>query len=142
MSVEENKTLIRRYVEAWNRGDLQALSEFWSRELVHHTRSNTHGYEDTKRIVAAFMSQFPDMRFRLDDIIAEEDKVVSRMTWSATHKPDHPEGPTTGVPITCTVIGIARLAGGRIAEHWGVTDELSMMAQMGLLPEEFLTAMA
>ena|ERR1051325_4718609 len=142
MSVEENKTLIRRYVEAWNRGDLQALSEFWSRELVHHTRSNTHGYEDTKRIVAAFMSQFPDMRFRLDDIIAEEDKVVSRMTWSATHKPDHPEGPKTGRPITCTVIGIARLAGGRIAEHWGVTDELSMMAQMGLLPEEFLTAMA
>jgi predicted ester cyclase len=40
------------------------------------------------------------------------------------------------------VIGIARLVDGRIAEHWGVTDELSMMAQMGLLPEEFLTAFA
>jgi steroid delta-isomerase-like uncharacterized protein len=142
MSVEENKTLIRRYIEAWNRGDLQALSECWSRDLVHHTRANAHGYEETKKIIAAFMSQFPDMRFRLEDIIAEEDKVVSRMTWSATREADHPGGAQAGAAITCTVIGIARLADGRIVEHWGVTDELSMMVQMGLLPDEFLTAIA
>jgi Predicted ester cyclase len=68
--------------------------------------------------------------------------VVTRMTAQATNTGSYMGLPATGKKITCAVMGIARVDDGKIAEHWGVTDELAMMAQLGLLPEEFLVAMA
>ncbi|HMB92925.1 MAG TPA: ester cyclase [Rhodothermales bacterium] len=142
MSTEANKNVIRRYLETWNRGDINDLAEFWSPHLVHHTRLSSHGYADTRRIVGEIMKAFPDMRFKIDDIIAEGDKVVTRMTWQGTHTGMYMGALPTGKNVTCSLIGVARLKDGKIVEHWGVTDELYMMQQMGLLPEEMLQAMA
>jgi steroid delta-isomerase-like uncharacterized protein len=142
MSVEANKALIRRYLETWNQGDIDELVQFWSPDLVHHTRSDSHNFAETKRIIAQFMSNFTNMRFCLEDIIGEGDKVVTRMRWRATHTGDYLGSPASGRPVDCMLIGIARVVNGQIVEHWGVTDELHLMQQMGLLPEEFLTAMA
>jgi predicted ester cyclase len=142
MTVEANKTLIRRYVETWNQGDLQGLAEFWSPDMVHHTRSQAHGFAEVKMIVGTFMRAFADLHFQIDDIIAEGDKVVTRMTASATHTGNYMEMAPTGKQIRCAVMGIARVANGKIVEHWGVTDELHMMQQIGLFPEEYLAAMA
>jgi steroid delta-isomerase-like uncharacterized protein len=139
---EQNKSLIRSYVETWNRGDLQKLSEYWSPNMVHHTRTKSHGLEEVKNIVGSFMNAFPDLRWKIDDIVAEGDRVVTRMTAQATNTGSYMGLPATGKKITCAVMGIARVDDGKIAEHWGVTDELAMMAQLGLLPEEFLVAMA
>ena len=142
MSVEANKTIIRRYVETWNRGDLDALCEFWAQDIVHHTRFQDNGYENTKRIVAEIMKAFPDMHFQLDDVLADGDKVVTRMTWSGTHTGAYMGVPATGRKVNCALIGVARMQDGKIIEHWGVTDELHMMQQIGLLSEELLAAMA
>jgi C-1 hydroxylase len=142
MSVEVNKDLIRRYIETWNRGDIEELVEFWSPDLVHHTRNDRHGYEATKQIIAQFMSNFEDMRFRIEDMIAEGDKVVTRLRWRATHTGDYLCVPATRKQVECALIGIARVEDGKIVEHWGVTDELHLMQQMGLIPAEFLAAMA
>ena len=60
MTVEANKALIRRYIETWNLGDIEELVQFWSPDLVHHTRSNSHNFEETKRIIAQFMSNFAE----------------------------------------------------------------------------------
>ncbi len=140
--VEMNKNVIRRYLDTWNRGDLEGLTEFWAPNLAHHTRHGSHGFADTRRIVTAIMQSFPDMKFRIEDMIAEGDKVVTRLTWSGTQTGAYMGAPATGRRITCALIGIARVSGGKIVEHWGVTDELHMMQQMGLLPEELLAAMA
>jgi C-1 hydroxylase len=142
MSVEENKNIIRRYVETWNRGDLKALTEFWSPEMVHHTRTQAHGVESVKGIVGSFMAAFPDLRWEINDIVAEGDRVVTRMTAHGTHKGNYLGLEGTGNQINCSVLGIARFAKGKIVEHWGVTDELAMMSQIGLLPREYLAAMA
>lgn len=142
MSTDANKDVILRYLETWNKGDLEALSAFWSPRLVHHTRNGAHGYEDTRRIVGEIMKAFPDMRFRVDDVVAEGDRVVTRMTWSGTHTGFYMGAVPTGRSVTCALIGIARVEDGQIVEHWGVTDELHMMQQMGLLPEAYLQAMA
>lgn len=139
---EQNKSLIRSYVETWNRGDLQKLSEYWSPNMVHHTRTKSHGLDEVKNIVGSFMNAFPDLRWKIDDIVAEGDRVVTRMTAQATNTGSYMGLPATGKKISCAVMGIARVDDGKIAEHWGVTDELAMMAQLGLLPEEFLVAMA
>jgi len=139
---EQNKSLIRSYVETWNRGDLQKLSEYWSPNMVHHTRTKSHCLDEVKNIVGSFMNAFPDLRWKIDDIVAEGDRVVTRMTAQATNTGSYMGLPATGKKISCAVMGIARVDDGKIAEHWGVTDELAMMAQLGLLPEEYLAAMA
>jgi C-1 hydroxylase len=141
MSAEKNKTLIRSYVDTWNRGDLQALSEYWAPEMVHHTRTKAHGVEAVKGIVGSFMHAFPDLRWEINDIVAEGDRVVTRMTARGTHKGDYMGLPATGKEINCSVLGIARFAEEKIVEHWGVTDELAMMSQIGIFPKEYLAAM-
>lgn len=141
MTVEANKDLIRRYLETWNRGDLTALAEFWAPDMIHHTRTLAQSPADVKVVVESFKSAFPDLHWTLDDIIAEGDKVVTRMTARATHKGEYMGMPPTGKQIECAVIGVARVANGKIAEHWGVTDELHMAQQLGLIPEAYLEAM-
>ena len=141
-NAEQNKEVIRRYLETWNKGDIKALAKFWSPRLIHHTRNGEHGFDDTRRIVGEIMKAFPDMQFHVDDLIGENDKVVTRMTWRGTHTGTYMGAPPTGKSVTCGLIGIARLVDGKIVEHWGVTDELAMMHQMGLLPGELLQAMA
>jgi C-1 hydroxylase len=142
MSVEENKSIIRRYVQAWNRGDLKGLSDYWSSEMLHHTRTKSHGLAETINIVGSFMNAFPDLRWQIDDIVAEGDKVVTRMTAEATHTGSYLGMPPTGKKINCSVVGIARIDNGKIIEHWGVTDELAMLSQIGVSPQEYLTAMS
>lgn len=141
MSAEANKNLIRNYVETWNRGDLQSLCGYWSPEMRHYTRTQAHNYAKTKEIVGSFMQAFPDLQFQIQDIVAEDDKVVTRMTARATNTGSYLGLPPTGREINCTVMGIARVNDGKIVEHWGVTDELAMMSQLGVLPEEYLVAM-
>ncbi len=142
MSVEANKALIRRYVETWNGGDPVALARFWSPDVVHHTRTQANGFEAVKAIVAGFMHAFPDLHFEIEDIVAEGDRVATRMRATATHSAAYIGVPPTGRKIDCEVMSIARVDGGRIVEHWGVTDELALMQQIGLLPTEYLAAMA
>src|SRR5713101_9397623 len=96
MATEANKITIRRYVETWNQGDLKQLEEFWSPDLVHHTRGQSQGREEVKTVVATFMAAFPDLSFEIDDIIAEGDRVVTRMTARATHSGDYIGFPATG----------------------------------------------
>jgi predicted ester cyclase len=139
---KQNKDVIKRYVDTWNRGDMVGLVKFWSSDIVHHTRAGSHGYEFTRKIVEEFTKNFPSMRFQIDDIVAEGDRVVTRMTWRAKHTISYLGSIPDNKEISCTVVGIARLANGLIAEHWGVTDELAMMAQLGMLPREYLDAMA
>jgi|SRR5215475_12543487 len=142
MSAEDNKAMIRDYVETWNRGDLQALSGFWAPEMLHHSRSRAHGFEEVKGIIGGFMTAFPDLNWEINDIVAEGDRVVTRMTGRGTHTGSYMGLPPTGKKIDCSVMGIARVNNGKLAEHWGVTDELAIAAQIGLLPQEYLAAMA
>lgn len=137
----DSKDLIRRYVETWNRGDIEGLSRFWARDMIHHTRSKQQGFDEVKQIVTDFARAFPDLQFQLDDIVAEGDRVATRMLARATHLGTYMGVLPTGKKVSCAVMGVARVVGDKIAEHWGVTDELAIMAQIGLLPEEYLAAM-
>jgi steroid delta-isomerase-like uncharacterized protein len=141
-SAAANKAVIQNYLDTWNRGDVEGLAAFWSPELVHHTRHGAHGFADTRRIVTEIMRAFPDMKFAVEDMIAEGDRVSTRMTWRGTHTGMYMGAVATRKSIECSVIGVARVVDGKIVEHWGVTDELNMMHQMGLLPAELLQAMA
>jgi C-1 hydroxylase len=142
VSIEANKDLIRRYVATWNSGDVEALSQFWAPDMQHHTRSQSHDFEGVRRIVTEFGDAFPDLQFELQDIVAEGDRVVTRMRATGTHTSDYMGVPASGRSIDCAVMGVARIENGKMAEHWGVTDELAIMQQIGLVPDEYLAAMA
>lgn len=142
MSTEDNKELVRRYIETWNSGDLRGMAKFWAPDMVHHTRAGSHGFDEVLTIVGDFMQAFPDLQFEIEDLVADGDRVASRMTARATHTGDYFGMPGTGKTVSCSVFGIARVADGKLVEHWGVTDELHLMQQVGLLPEKYLAAMA
>lgn len=137
MSVEENKTLIRRfYEEVFNKRNLAALDDFFAPDHVDHTLPPglPVGPEGTKQAIATMLKGFPDLRVTIEDMIAEGDKVVIWFTTHGTQQGTLGGIPPTGKQVAVSTIEITRMAGGKIAEDWGLDDRLGMLRQLGLVP--------
>ena len=139
MSVEENKALVRRFVdEIVNAGNLDLLDELVSADFVEHEAFPgfpTTGPEAPRAAMEMFRTAFPDFQFTVDDMIAEGDKVVVRATMSGTHKGEFLGIPPTNKGIKVPFIDIIEFREGKATAHWGVTDQAAMMEQLGLAPE-------
>jgi len=134
MTTEDNKQIVRRYQEASNANDLDALDAFVAKDLISHnaTPGLPPGLEGGKMAHRATLAAFPDLHYHAEDMIAEGDKVVQRFTLHCTHKGEFMGMPPTGREITLTGISIFRLKDGKIVEHWAVQDGLALMVQLGL----------
>ena len=138
MSTEENKALVRRLVEeVFNRGNISLADEFLAPDFVEHEElppGIPPGREAPKQLTTMMHSAFPDFKATIDDIIAEGDKVVVRMTWSGTHNGEFMGIPPTGNSFSVGVIDILRIVDGKLTDHWGQTDNMGMMQQLGVIP--------
>ncbi len=138
MSVEENKAILRRgYEEIHNKGNLAAVDELIATNFVDHDPLNAGlppGPQGVKEGFAMLRAAFPDLHVTVEDMIAEGDKVVARLTMRGTHKGELMGIPATGKQIAVAVIDIIRFAGGKGVEHWNVIDNLGMMQQLGVVP--------
>jgi steroid delta-isomerase-like uncharacterized protein len=137
MSIEENKALARRMVEAWNRGDLAALDDLIAPDYVFHDPADPAlppGPRGAKAQVTAFRAAFPDLRLTVEDEIAEGAKVVQRLTATGTHRGPFAGVPATGKPVTMSSIEVLRVERGKIAEHWDEFDMAGLLRQLGVLP--------
>jgi steroid delta-isomerase-like uncharacterized protein len=132
----DGHTLARRYFEeVWNQGKVEVLDELLSPDYVNHTPSAGNppaGPDGLKPIVLAIRRAFPDLHYTIEDVIVAADVVVIRTTMTGTH-----EGALFGIPPThrkvkVMQIQIERVRDGRIIEHWRVTDELTLMRQLGV----------
>jgi steroid delta-isomerase-like uncharacterized protein len=137
MSTEENKALVRRMFEAYNKHNLAALEELCAPDYVWHGPA---GFGDMdmaamKQVMPAFFTAFPDMHWVVEDLIAEGDKVVSRYTFGATHRGELMGIPPTGKVVTATAILISRFAGGKCVEDWEEADMLGLFQQLGAVPQ-------
>ncbi len=137
MSVEENKALVRRFVEeVQNRGDLAVLGELCAPDFVNH--SAPPGVPPTReglvQLTAVFRPAFPDGRMAIEDMLAERDKVVTRKTFRGTHQGDLMGLPPTGRRVEIGLIDIVRLEDGRVVEHWNAVDNLGLLQQLGAIP--------
>jgi C-1 hydroxylase len=83
------------------------------------------------------MSAFPDLRFEVEDLVADGDLVAARMRARATHCGEFMGLPPTGRQVSVLVMGQVRVAEGRIVEHWNVMDEVHLLQQLGLLSSTF-----
>ena len=137
MSTEENKAVVRRFLEeVMNNHDLEAIEEFITSSgyVFHASFGDVNGKEGFKQLAAGFITAIPDIYYTIEDLIAEFDKVVSRYTFGGTQKGEFLGISPTGKRFNVTGIGIDRIAGGKIVESWDIWDILSMMQQLGVIP--------
>jgi predicted ester cyclase len=135
MSSEENKGIVRRYQEIYNENDLEALGEVLSQDLLTPKimPGISTGMEGAKAAHQIMLTGFPDYQTKIDDLFAEGDKVAARITMSGTQTGIFMGIPPTGRQVSFTGIYIVRIANGRIVEHWGEEDGVSLLQQLGVL---------
>jgi steroid delta-isomerase-like uncharacterized protein len=139
MGAEENKALVRRWVEeAWNNKNLSVVEETWDPNWIDHSGppGQASGPEGARQFVTQFSAAFPDVHITIEDMVAEGDTVVYRWTGRATHEGVFQGIPPTGRRVEVPGITIHRLQNGKIAETWGLVDTLGMLQQLGVLPAE------
>jgi len=139
MAIEQDKTLIRRFIEEiFNQGNLSLVDELFAPDFVEREQlppGIPKNREGIKVLTGMLRSAFPDFKATIEDILAEGDKVVIRMTWSGTHTGGEFMGiPATGKKVSIGVIDIIRIAGGKVVEPWGQMDSMLMMQQLGAIP--------
>lgn len=134
---EQNKAAIRKIYEVFSGGDPSVINQIVAAGAVDHEGMpgiDTSGPEGMKRLIAVFRSAFPDLKMSAEDMIADGDKVAARVTMRGTHKGEFMGVPATGKWVEVSGIDIVRFEGGKAVEHWGITDTMSMMQQLGALP--------
>jgi steroid delta-isomerase-like uncharacterized protein len=137
MSAEENKDVVRRFWGVWEEGNIGLVDELVAPDYVNHSPGipdQPEGPEGIKAVVSMFRGGMPDLRVVIDDMIAEGDKVAIRYTLEGTHEGELFGVPPTGRRISIESVTIERVSGGKIREHWRVTDTLDMMQQLGAMP--------
>jgi steroid delta-isomerase-like uncharacterized protein len=138
MSTEENKALARRSWEIVNQRNPDLIEEFYPPDFVwHEPDQDIRGYEQAKQFVSTFFAAFPDIDISVEDTIAEGEQVVSRYTIRGTHQGETEEfGPPTEKRMELKGITIHRFEDGKIVEEWERYDHLSVLQQLGLVPEQ------
>jgi len=137
MSAEENKARVRRFVEElWHAKNYGIVDELCAPEFVAHdlpagVPANREGF---KKVATVIHNAFPDIRFTLEDMIAEKEKVVLRWDSTGTHKGEFMGIPVTNKKVNRSGITIYRMAGGKIVEWWNKSDLLTVMQQLGVVP--------
>ena len=131
---EKNKELVRHYWDGkWNSRSSKILDERLSPDVVYRSPSmKMNGIDEYKEVYRAFASAFQDTRLTVDDIVAENDKVVSRVTIRCTHAGELEGIQPTGNRLTVKAFTFFRLENGLIVEEHELLDELGMMHQLGL----------
>jgi predicted ester cyclase len=134
---EENKELVRRsWAESGH--NLDIFDEVYTPDALWHLPDrDIRGVEEMKQYVTTYINAFPDASVTVEDEIAEGDKVVNRFTIRGTHQGETEElGPPTGRQMEQKGMAISRIEGGKIVEEWQAYDNLSVMQQLGLAPEQ------
>ena len=137
MSTEQNKAIRRQAYEAVNQKNLDALDEVTASDVINHSArpGQAPGLEGVKQLFSSLHAAFPDFRIDVEDMIAEGDKVVARVTGSGTHQGEFMGIAPTGNRVELSAIDIARIAEGKIVEHWSNSDQLGMMRQLGVMEQ-------
>lgn len=132
MTTAHNKQLMRAvYEDHINTGRLEPLADLVSADYVSPT--GERGPASFLANIAELRAGFPDIRFTIDQLIGEADRVVVQWSWQATHTGTFRGVAPTGKRITNSGIAIYQLAGGKIVRNWLETDRLGALQQMGAL---------
>jgi steroid delta-isomerase-like uncharacterized protein len=133
----DHAVTMRSTYEAISAGDLAGFGDLVADDFVEH--QGGPGLPPTKEGTLEFfrmlLAAFPDMRMDVEDMIASGDKVVARVTATATHQGEFMGVAGTGSRVEVQLIDIMRFDdAGLVCEHWGVADLLTLLQQIGAVP--------
>jgi steroid delta-isomerase-like uncharacterized protein len=137
MSVQTNTALVGRLAdEVLTRHNLAALDEIFHADYVEDDPppGMGPGLEGLRQWLAMWIEAFPDVRWTVEEQIADQDRVWSRSTWHGTHQGPFLGVPATGKSVTVAAWTIDRFEAGKIAESRIIMDALGMMQQLGVIP--------
>jgi steroid delta-isomerase-like uncharacterized protein len=131
--------MVRFVEELFNQGNMGIVGEIFAPDFIEREQlppGIPDGRKGVKVLTTMLRSAFPDFKATIDDILAEGDKVVIRMTWSGTQKGEFMGVPATGKSVSFGVIDIVRITNGKLVEHWGQMDSMSLMQQLCAIPAQ------
>ena len=132
---EANKEVARRFFGEFHSGNLAVADDIMAPGAeVHVPGGGFAGPEAQKQALQTVQAAFPDMRWTIEDILAEGDKVAVRWSFQGTHRGEFLGVPATGKQVHWTAIDILRIADGKIAERWSEYDLMTMLQQLGAVP--------
>ena len=136
MSTESNKAVVQRFRNALDAGDLDGAFAVFAPNAVVHMSGPPEPLtlEGFKHLGEVLLGAFSGSTSTVEDMIAEGDKVVSRLTFRGTHTGEMMGIPPTGKSVRMSEIIIDRLADGKIVESWRLFDQMGMMQQLGVIP--------
>jgi steroid delta-isomerase-like uncharacterized protein len=143
MSVEqENKKIVRRFFEEfWNERRLEVAEEIFAPECVTHQLQSgaeatavPRGGAAVREHAAEWLKSFPDLRFTVEQMIAEGDRVVTQATMHGTHAESWLGIPASGRRVGIRMSVIHQITGEKITADWVLVESLGFFQQLGLLP--------
>ncbi len=137
MSVEQNKTIMRRMIEEiWNKGNMLVADELFHADHFSPSAPDLpKGPESVKMLAQMFRSAMPDYHMTIDMLLADERKVVARFTQSGTHVGAPLMGmQPSGRRAEWTEIGVLEIENGKIVKSWYEVDMLAMINQLNPQP--------
>jgi predicted ester cyclase len=147
----ENEALVHLlYEEAWGQGRLEVLDEVLAADYVHHVprlggwlpvaQAPAPGRTVMAESIREFRTDFPDVRYTIQELVASEDAVAARMTVAGTQADplETWDAPDTGRRMDRQVWVFFRVACGKLSEGWALLDNLTMLRQLGIVTDEEL----
>lgn len=136
MTIEQNKAIVGRFLEATVASDQDRLNELLAPDFVAHQPEGPQNRQAFLQHLSTFRMAFSDSRFTVEEQVAEGDKVVTRATWQAVHSGEFQGLRPTGKQIAVSAFFIGRIQDGKIVESRSLFDQLSMIQQLGLIPPQ------
>jgi steroid delta-isomerase-like uncharacterized protein len=134
--LEQNKEIVRRYTdEVFNEKRYDVIDQVVADDFVSHNSAlptDITSREEFKETVTGIHAAFPDLEARIDDIVAEEDMVVTRTIEGGTHQGEFAGLDATGRSFEVEAINVYHVEDGTITENWVQFDTMGMMEQLGV----------
>ncbi len=135
MSVEHINSFRIIIEEGFSKGNMAALDAVVAPEMVEHQHGAPQGLAGLKVMIRNLRQGIPDLQLTIEDTVAVGDKVWARLKGRGTNSGPFMGRPPTGKQMEIDVIDICRFDGGKMVEHWGVSDRFALMEQLGLLQQ-------
>ena len=133
-SPEQNKQVIRQVFEFYNQQDIEKVEKLFStKHIFFFPGAPPMDWNSHKQFILGLSKAFPDLHFKIEDILAEGDKVAYRLTVNGTHKGEFQGIRPTDKKVSFSSTGISNIVDGKVAEDWVDADIMGLMQQLGAI---------
>lgn len=138
--MSEGTGLIKRfYTEVIEGGNLALIDELSTNDFVDHEEGlpgQPPGLDGVRYFVNAVRTAFPDIKAKtIEPYLTDGDMEACQVILTGTHRGEMAGIPATGKTVEFGGTDIIRVVDGKVAEHWGTTDNMRLMQQIGGIPE-------